>query len=90
MGRKSSSSFVALHRRGGARSGHVSLRTPSFHRLFSHTCPNKIFSGLIRPIPHASPMDNTPDGPVEGARAADGKSVWTARMRCPQGAKSVW
>ena len=26
-------------------------------QVHSHTCPNKIFSGLIQPIPHAFPMD---------------------------------
>ncbi len=33
---------------------------------------------------------NTHDDPVEGARAAGGKCVWTARMRCPAGASRQW
>ena len=33
---------------------------------------------------------NTHDGPVQGARAAGGKCVWTARMRCPVGANRRW
>ena len=33
---------------------------------------------------------NTLDGPVKGGRAAGGKSVWTARVRCSEDELAGW
>ena len=44
--------FARVARGGGGRRSPPMYKTPE-----GHTCPNKIISGLIQPIPHAFPMD---------------------------------
>ena len=51
---------LIAERSAGVALAHPSLRQThenSRHLVPVHTCPNKIFSGLIQPIPHAFSME---------------------------------